>query len=90
MAMLGLMQKARPYPLTVDRRFNSPAERMIADIRSGEIDAGILWGPIGGYFASRGGEKLTVTPLLRETMGPRMAIGSPSACVIRRMTGNAS
>nr|WP_244523603.1 substrate-binding domain-containing protein [Bosea sp. BIWAKO-01] len=73
MAMLGLMQRARPYPLTVDRRFDAPAERMIADIRSGEIDAGILWGPIGGYFASRGGEKLAVTPLLRETMGPRMA-----------------
>lgn len=73
MAMLGLMQKAKPYPLTVDRRFESPAELMIADIRSGEIDAGILWGPIGGYFASRGGETLTVTPLLKETIGPRMA-----------------
>jgi quinoprotein dehydrogenase-associated probable ABC transporter substrate-binding protein len=73
MAMLGLMQRAKPYPLTVDRRFESPTELMIADIRSGEIDAGILWGPIGGYFASRGGEALTVTPLLRETIGPRMA-----------------
>lgn len=73
MAMLGLMERARPYPLMVDRRFESPAERMIADIRSGEIDAGILWGPIGGYFASRGGEPLVVTPLLKETQGPRMA-----------------
>ncbi|WP_052514231.1 substrate-binding domain-containing protein [Bosea sp. LC85] len=73
MAMLGLMQKAKPYPLTVDRRFESPAEQMIADIRSGEIDAGILWGPIGGNFAKSGGEALTVTPLLRETVGPRMA-----------------
>lgn len=73
MAMLGLMERAKPYPLTVDRRFDSPAELMIADIRSGEIDAGILWGPIGGYFAKRGGEALTVTPLLKETAGPRMA-----------------
>jgi quinoprotein dehydrogenase-associated probable ABC transporter substrate-binding protein len=73
MAMLGLMDKAKPYPLTVDRRYESPAERMIADIRSGEIDAGILWGPIGGYFAKRGGEALTVTPLLKEAHGPRMA-----------------
>ncbi len=72
-ARLGLMQDARPYPLMVDRRFESPAERMIADIRSGEIDAGVLWGPIGGYFATRGGEKLTVTPLLEEAIGPRMA-----------------
>jgi len=73
MARLGLMLNARPYPLMVDRRFESPAERMIADIRSGQIDAGVLWGPIGGYFARRGGEKLTVTPLLEEAIGPRMA-----------------
>jgi quinoprotein dehydrogenase-associated probable ABC transporter substrate-binding protein len=73
MAMLGLMEKAKPYPLTVDRRYESPAEQMIADIRSGEIDAGILWGPIGGYFAKHGGEALIVTPLLKETLGPRMA-----------------
>jgi quinoprotein dehydrogenase-associated probable ABC transporter substrate-binding protein len=72
-ARLGLMEQARPYRLMVDRRFESPAEQMIADIRSGEIDAGILWGPIGGYFAGRGGEALTVTPLLKETTGPRMA-----------------
>ncbi|MEQ1709932.1 MAG: substrate-binding domain-containing protein [Hyphomicrobium sp.] len=69
----GLMGKARPYRLMVDRRYDSPAEQMIADIRKGEIDAGILWGPIAGYFAANGGEKLLVTPLLREATGPRMA-----------------
>jgi quinoprotein dehydrogenase-associated probable ABC transporter substrate-binding protein len=73
MAALGLMVKAKPYPLMVDRRYESPAERMVADIRSGTIDAGVLWGPIAGYFAARGGEKLTVVPLLKETVGPRMA-----------------
>jgi quinoprotein dehydrogenase-associated probable ABC transporter substrate-binding protein len=73
MLALGLMQHAKPYPLMVDRRYESPAERMIADIRSGEIDAGVLWGPIAGYFAAKGGEKLTVVPLLKETIGPRMA-----------------
>lgn len=73
MAQNGLMTLAKPYPLTVDRRFESPAERMIEDIRKGEIDAGVLWGPIAGYFASRGGEELVVKPLLKESAGPRMA-----------------
>lgn len=73
MNQVGLMQKAKPYPLTVDRRYDSPAESMMADIRSGEIDAGALWGPIAGYFATRGGEALEVRPLLREGAGPRMA-----------------
>jgi quinoprotein dehydrogenase-associated probable ABC transporter substrate-binding protein len=73
MLSLGLIGRAKPYPLMVDRRYDSPAERMITDIRSGEIDAGVLWGPIAGYFAARGGEPLVVVPLLKETTGPRLA-----------------
>ena len=63
----GLMGKARPYRMMVDRRFESPGEEMVKDIRSGEIDAGVLWGPMAGYFASRGGEKLTVVPLIEDS-----------------------
>jgi quinoprotein dehydrogenase-associated probable ABC transporter substrate-binding protein len=73
MARLGLIEHAKPYPLMVDRRYDSPAERMIDDIRSGDIQAGVLWGPIAGYFAARGGDKLTVVPLLKEVGTPRMA-----------------
>jgi quinoprotein dehydrogenase-associated probable ABC transporter substrate-binding protein len=73
MARLGLIENAKPYPLVVDRRHDSPGERMINDIRSGDIDAGVLWGPIAGYFAARAGEKLLVVPLLKETGSPRMA-----------------
>lgn len=73
MARLGLMGHAKPYSLMVDRRYESPAERMIEDIRSGDVAAGILWGPIAGYFAERGGEDLIVRPLVKESVGPRMA-----------------
>ena len=73
MAMNGLMGKARPYSLMVDRRFEAPAENMIADITSGAIDAGVLWGPIGGYYAKKSTPPLTVTPLVHETKGPKMS-----------------
>jgi quinoprotein dehydrogenase-associated probable ABC transporter substrate-binding protein len=73
MAQLGLIQRAKPYPLVVDRRYDSPGERMIGDIRSGDIDAGVLWGPIAGYFADKGGDKLLVVPLLQERGVLRMA-----------------
>ena len=73
MAQLGLIQRAKPYPLMVDRRYDSPGERMINDIRSGDIDAGVLWGPIAGYFAAKGGDKLLIVPLLKETGTPGMA-----------------
>jgi quinoprotein dehydrogenase-associated probable ABC transporter substrate-binding protein len=73
MAGLGLIQQAKPYPLLVDRRYDSPGERMIGDIRSGDIDAGVLWGPMAGYFAARGGDKLAVAPITKETAGARLA-----------------
>ena len=59
----GLMVKAKPYPLVKDPRYMNPQADMIKDIRSGEIDAGILWGPYAGYFAKSEGEPLVVTPL---------------------------
>ena len=69
----GLMGRAKPFPLVVDRRYSSPSEDMIKDIASGEVDGGILWGPIGGYFASKASVPMKVIPLLREKDGPPMA-----------------
>lgn len=69
----GLMGNVRPYQLVVDRRYDSPSELMIKDLKSGEIDVGILWGPIAGYFAEKnGGGDLVVAPLLNEGRQPRM------------------
>lgn len=65
-AKYGLMANAKPYRLVVDRRYESPGEEMVKDIRSGEIDAGVDWGPIAAYWAKQGGEPLTVVPLLKE------------------------
>jgi ABC-type amino acid transport substrate-binding protein len=73
MVQLGLIGHAKPYPLMVDRRYESPGERMIADVQSSEIDAGVLWGPIAGYFAPKASGELAVVPLLKEATGQRMA-----------------
>lgn len=73
MAINGLMGRARPYPLMVDTRFDSSIVAMIGDITAGEIDAGVLWGPMAGYFAQRQTPPLTVVPLLAESTGPRLA-----------------
>jgi quinoprotein dehydrogenase-associated probable ABC transporter substrate-binding protein len=66
-AKAGLMGNAKPYRLMVDRRYDSPAEEMTKDIREGEVDAGVLWGPIAGYFANKGGEELVVVPLVKDS-----------------------
>ncbi len=73
----GLMMLARPYALTVDTRVDSPSQSMINDIATGQIDAGVLWGPIAGYYAQRVTPHLIVVPLLKEQsrMDFRIALG---------------
>lgn len=66
----GLIGKAKGYRLMVDRRVESPAEQAVADLKSGEIDAAVLWGPIGGYYAKK--EGLSMVPLLKEEGAPRL------------------
>jgi len=69
----GLMARAKPYALVVDRRYESPAEEMIRDIESGEIDGGVLWGPIAGYYVTKSRTPLTVVPLVHEDRSVPMA-----------------
>jgi quinoprotein dehydrogenase-associated probable ABC transporter substrate-binding protein len=72
MAVNGLMANAKPYPLVIDTRLDSSAEAMIGDLMKGEIDAGILWGPMAGFYARKANPPLHVTPLVKETTGPRL------------------
>jgi quinoprotein dehydrogenase-associated probable ABC transporter substrate-binding protein len=62
----GLMVLAKPYPLTVDTRVEVPSQTMVNDIASGQIDAGVLWGPIAGYYSQHANPRLVVVPLLKE------------------------
>jgi quinoprotein dehydrogenase-associated probable ABC transporter substrate-binding protein len=73
----GLMSLARPYALTVDTRIEAPTRTMAEDVAAGQIDAGVLWGPIAGYYAQRVSPHLVVAPLLKEQerMDFRIAIG---------------
>ena len=64
---LGLTDAAKTYPLLVDRRYASPAEDALKDVEAGVIDAAILWGPIGGYFARKASPPLSATPLKEDT-----------------------
>ena len=72
MAAAGLMANAKPYPLMIDTRVDSSAQAMIDDLNSGAIDAGILWGPMAGFYAKHAATPLLVTPLVKETAGPNL------------------
>src|SRR5262245_14210274 len=64
MAVAGLMANAKPYALMIDTRIDSSAEAMINDLQKGAIDAGILWGPMAGFYAKHASPPLRVTPLV--------------------------
>src|SRR5919108_1317444 len=73
MAANGLMANAKPYPLVIDTRVDSSATAMMHDLAAGDIDAGVLWGPMAGYYARQSTPAVTVVPLVKETAGPRLA-----------------
>jgi quinoprotein dehydrogenase-associated probable ABC transporter substrate-binding protein len=73
MTVNGLMANAKPYPLVVDTRVDSSAAAMMHDLVAGDIDAGVLWGPMAGYYAPQSTPAVTVVPLVKETAGPRLA-----------------
>ena len=73
LAVNGLMRNAKPYPLVIDTRVDSSAQAMMRDLASGEIDMGVLWGPMAGYYAKQASPPMRVKLLLKDTGGPPLA-----------------
>lgn len=71
MARAGLAKDMRGADLFVDRRVENPIGDMLEQVKSGEQDAAVLWGPIAGPLV-KDEPDLQFTPLLKETTGPRM------------------
>src|SRR5262249_44649422 len=69
----GLMANAKPYPLVIDTRVDSSAAAMMRDLATDQIDAGILWGPMAGYYARQTTPEATVVPWAKEPTGPAPA-----------------
>ena len=72
LAMNGLLGQIKSYRLGVDTRYNSPSHDMMDDLDKGEIDVALIWGPFGGYYATKAKTPIAVVPLVKEKGGPRM------------------
>ena len=59
----GLIAQVRSYQLLNDSRYADPAKAMLDDLAAGRIDAALVWGPIGGYWARKESVPLTLTPV---------------------------
>lgn len=68
----GLMPRARSYDLAVDTRNSNPPHDMAQDIVNGGIDAGLLWGPLAGYFIAGEHMPLRAVFIEPEPNSPRL------------------
>ena len=75
LAMHGLASNAKPIETHAGESQSKAAEAMIEEIASGKLDAGLLWGPVGGYYAQRAAVPLAVVPLVKESAGPNTVYG---------------
>ena len=75
LAMHGLVANAKPFEIREGETQAKAAQAMIAEIASGALDAGLLWGPVAGYYAQRASVPLAVVPLVKETAGPSTIYG---------------
>ena len=75
LAMHGLAANAKAFETYAGDSATKAAEAMIAAIASGKLDAGILWGPVGGYYGQRSKVPLSLVPLVKETAGPSTIYG---------------
>ena len=75
LAMHGLVGNAKAFEIHSGESATKAALTMISEIAAGALDAGILWGPVGGYYAQRADVPLKLVPLVKETASPRTIYG---------------
>jgi mxaJ protein len=75
LAMYGLAGTAKPFETRGDENASKAAMAMVGAIASGQLDAGVLWGPVGGYYAQYASVPLQLVPLVKETAGPPILYG---------------
>jgi quinoprotein dehydrogenase-associated probable ABC transporter substrate-binding protein len=75
LAIHGLTANAKSFESHAGESATKAAVTMLDEIATGALDAGILWGPVGGYYAQRSQAPLTLIPLVKETAGPRAIYG---------------
>ena len=75
LALHGLVGSAKPFEVHADDSAAQAAIEMIGQIASGKLDAGLLWGPVGGYYAERAEVPLKLVPLVKEKAGPTTIYG---------------
>jgi mxaJ protein len=59
----GLIRNLRGYSIYGNDAHESPPSTLIAAVARGDVDVAVAWGPLAGYYATREGTPLVLTPV---------------------------
>ncbi len=79
-----IISNVRGYHLEADYRRPNPPARIVDALADSEIDVAVVWGPMGGYFATREPVPLTVTPVAPQVDLPFLPFVFDIAMGVRR------
>jgi mxaJ protein len=86
LARRGITQNVRGYTVYGDYREPNPPSRIVKAVAYGEIDVAIVWGPLGGYFATHESIPLRITPVQPQSDG-RLPMAFDIAMGVRKADG---
>ena len=80
----GIVTNVVGYTVYGDYAQPNPPARILEAVASGDIDVAIVWGPLGGYFASRERTPLTITPVTPEMEPPGIPLAYSISMGVRK------
>jgi mxaJ protein len=63
LARRGIVKNVTGYSVIGDYSQPHPPSSIMTAVERGDVDVAIVWGPLAGYFASRDGQPLDLTPV---------------------------
>ena len=88
LAMHGLVANARPFEVRAEESQSEAANAMIVQIAAGTLDAGLLWGPVGGTMRRAPRCRSGSCPSSRRPRDPKQSTRSPLASGPESPPGN--
>lgn len=62
----------------------NPTDRVLREVAAGEIDVGIIWGPVAGYYAPRSDVPLDVQPVTPQFDPPFLSMSFSMTMAVRQ------
>lgn len=84
LAARGLVGNIVGYSVVGDYSQPNPPARIIDAVVDGDVDAGVVWGPLAGYFARSSGVPLELTPVEPQIDQPFLPFVFDIAMAVRR------